>query len=594
MAKRRKQRASAPVAHERPAFSWPAASLLVAALIGVFATFGTSLQLEAVDITLATAALAALAGVYAVVSSRVVLQPTRLTLSLVAFLVWSFSAMLASGRGWTAFMGEPTALEGWGAMAAMAAIGWGAACVHRPLRRMLATIAPWLVALQCVWALVQVVNGADGTGTLPNSTYLGEFVVLLLPWTLVDADEWSGAQLWTRAFVALFAVAVLGAAGSRVAAVAALVWAVWTFAHLKAAPQPVRRWGGPIAAAAVVIGGLVFARAEVLGSAGVSTLGARPAMWKLALLAIAKKPVLGWGPDGFTAGGSSVLTPEVAGRGLDLVFRFSSTDPHNIVVFIAVSTGVVGLLLFLWYCVEVVRRWLHLRSEGLIASPAAWGSALCIAVLLTAPLSSHVLPLLALAIGVSVAPLAKRATAASWQRPATLGACALLVVSALAMGASALVRLPFENSGPEVSPAKALASEKASALMPFDPHLAYLVSLHTGYAARTDSSIALRRPDLAAIQRAAALDGASAIYELEYARTLEFYGSTPASVDAAFRESLRRYPGFPNARAEYGLFLARQGRDAAARIQLEIAERLDDDDPQVQQALEAAQKALAE
>lgn len=594
MAKRRKQRAATPVAEERPAFSWPAAVLLGTALVGVFATFGTSLQLEAVDITIVTAALAAAAGIYAVLSSRVVLQPTRLTLALAAFLTWSFAAMLASGRGWTAFMGEPTALEGWGAMAAMAAIGWGAGCVHRPLRRMLAAIAPWLIALQSVWAAVQLVSGADGSGTLPNSTYLGEFVVLLLPWVLVDADERSGAQLWTRAFVALFAVAVLGAAGSRVAAVAALVWAVWTFAHLKAAPRVVRRWGGPVAAAAVVVGGLVFARAEVLGSVGVSTLGARPAMWQVALLAIAKKPLLGWGPDGFTAGGSAVMTPQVASRGLDLVFRFSSTDPHNIVVFIAVSTGVVGLLLFLWYGFEVVRRWLHLRSQGLFAAPAAWGTALCLAVLLTAPLSSHVLPLLAVAIGVSVAPLAKRATAAAWQRPVTVGVCSLLVVNALAMGASALVRLPLENTGAEVSPGKALASEKAASLLPFDPHLAYLVSLHTGFAARTDASIAQRRPDLAAIERAANLDSASSLYALEYARTLEFYSSDPASVEAAFRETLQRYPGFPIARAEYGLFLARQGRDEEARTQLALAKRLDDDDPQVQQAIEAAEKELAE
>lgn len=594
MAKRRRAGKSAVAPQGQSGLPWLAVALVAASVLPQFVTLTARHQLEAVDVTIAFASLAGLVGAYLLIREGSRLEPTRTTVAWSLFLAWGFISMLASGRGWTAFSGEATALSGWGALALITVTGWSAGRLHPDVNRIVSLVAPWLVAFQCGFAIVQLLLGGFGVGTLPNSTYLGEAVLLLLPWVLVPSDARAGRDLLLRVGIALLAVAALGASGSRVAAVLGLIWAVWCFSRQAAAPLVVRRWAGPIAILLVAGGGLIFARSEVLGSVGVQTLGGRPLMWRVAALALAQRPVLGWGPDGFVAGGASVMTPQLAEKGLNLVFRFGTTDPHNLLVFIAVSFGVVGLGLFLWFVAEVVLRWRALRRFGSLNVPAAWAIALGLGVLLTAPPSPHILPLLGLVAGLSLAPFAERNSQSEIQRYASIGAIVFLGLASSLLGANAFARLPFEYAGPQVAASKAVRSERAAQLWAFDPHMAYLASLQLGFAAQNDSSLAARQPDLLAIRRAAGLDRRNPFYGLEYARTLGFYGADPELVEAAFKETLRRYPAFPSAQAEYGLFLAERGRESDARRHLAIARRVDDGDPEVAKAIEAAEKALGD
>lgn len=596
MAKRRSAAAGRPdrPAESTPVWDWRSAALVGAALLTPLAAFGATVQNQAVDATVVVFALAAVLGCYLLAEGRASLQPTRLTVAWSVFLGWACVSALASGRVWSAFMGEASALAGLASLIAFTAISWSAGMRSRGVESALIAAAPWFVALQSVWALVQISRGGPGVGSLPNSTYLGEFVVLLLPWVIVRGREYPRLRLIARIVLVLVAVTALGASGSRVAAVLALVWTVWTFSQLTHLPVSLRRWAGPGAVALVLLAGLVFARAEILGSVGVGTLGARPQMWRLAARAVALRPLLGWGPDGFLAGGARAMTPQVAERGLKLVFGYGNTDPHNLVVFIVVSTGIVGMLAFFWAVAELLLRWRRLRLEGKGSGSARWALALCAGVLLTAPATPHILPLLAIATGLSVAPLARRASEERWQRPLAVSVVAVFLITSLTYGANALARMPYEDFGPEVSVAKAASVEKAAARWRFDPYLAYLSSLHLGYAVQADNALASQRPDLRAIERAASLDTHNPFYALELARTLDFYSAPQDRVEEAFEETLARYPGSPLARAEFALFLARRGRTEAAIEHLRLARLLDDGTVEgVGAAIEAAEKELA-
>lgn len=585
-----------------------AIALIALACVALVSIFGAKVQASAVDeggVTLGVTGLVAAASLLAM---RTGLFPrTRLGWAWTALLAWLVVSTAVSGSVWRSLMGEVTGLLGWFALGALTLVIVAVSWRGEAVRRLLETVAPFVIAGEVIATAIQLTTsgqigsfdaGAVARGSLPNSTYLGEAMLLLLPWAL--ADNRGGIALSRTARTALVAstVIVLAASGSRVAAAVALVWALAVLVRRSALSRAMRIAVTVGLVVAVAGGAFVFARGEVLGSAGVTALGERPQMWHAAVLAVEKRPVTGWGPDGFVAGGGSVTTPALAKAGPVVVFRPGGTDPHDLPLWVAVSGGLVGFALFVWICAELVLAWRARARAGADVAPGVWAVVGVTAVLLTAPAAIEILPLFAVSLGLSLAPppgASKRPFADLDVARKTAGwvALGLLCVTCALYAANALTRNAFEVANQQVSPARAASAQAASNLWAADPHLAYLASLHWGYAARADRSVAARQPDLAAIERAVALDAHDPFVALELARTLVFYGAEASRIDAAFAETFRRFPLYPAAHAEYAAYLAQSGRAEEAREQIAIAELAGADDPDRDAALTAARAALS-
>lgn len=549
-----------------------AAVIVAASLAPMLLWFGAANATQAVDaVTALSAAGASVACIVALLTGSGPAITRRVVLPGALFLGWALMSALASGRGWSAFAGQPTSMLGWSTLAALAALALVAASAAPRLRPWFAGWAWAFVAAQSLLAIGQLFRGAPAAGTLPNSTYLGEMLLLLLPWTLAEND-----RPWLRRISAALAVVALSAGGSRVASAVALVWAVWWILRRSGLPARARHATAASAAVLAAAAGLLFARAELLGTVRVATLGLRPVMLRLAAEAVALRPILGWGPDGFVAGGGAASTLERARSSTLIVLQPGSVDPHSSLAWIAVSTGVVGFALFTWLAVAVVRNWRAQAVSGEDVAPAAWAVAGSFVVMLTAPAALQTLPLFAVVLGLSLASGTREPDRRSNGGPGaarhwwTSALVVLALITALA-AANGATRARLELASAERSPSLAPAAEKAARLWAVDPHLWHLASLHWGYVGLADPRIAASRPDLTAAEKAVALDARDPFYALELARTRRYYELPPAQVEAAFTEAFMRYPAFPLGRAEYALFLAQQGRDDDARRELELA-----------------------
>jgi O-antigen ligase len=491
---------------------------------------------------------------------------------------WALLSALLSGRFWAAFVGEVGSMLGWTLLAAMTAVAIAGKRYAPQVRRILMAAA-WPVLL-CESALLffQVATGSGGfSGTMPNSTYLGEALLLLLPWALGDAET-PAWQKWPRLATVALTIGALAAAGARIATVVAAVWAIWTLLRRSTFSARVRTVGVLVVIAVVVAAGLVYARAEILGSTSLATLGKRPGMVRVAAAATTLRPALGWGPDGFMSGGSAASTPELASTGSVVALAPGAGDPHSLVLWVLVSTGIVGLGLFVWFSAEVVLSWRRRIIDGVEASPAIWSVAGPLIVFLTAPATPLVLPLFALVLGVSLGdPSAVRQDEAKLPVLENALVAACIVALGLASAVLALdagTRATFEVTGADRSPSSAAGALRVARIWAVDPHLWYLASTHIGYARVADSATFADRSDLQALSQAAALDRRSPFYPLELGWVLRVYGESPGSIGAAYEEALRRYPIDARAHADYAGFLAGIGRVADAEKQLTAAQIL--------------------
>lgn len=133
--------------------------------------------------------------------------------------------------------------------------------------------------------------------------------------------------------------------------------------------------GGAIAAAAAAPSGTSRA-ASVTSSA----LTPRIEMWKAATRAIADRPFFGFGPGRFREATGRLRTTQMArAEGPDKLFL----DAHNVVAEVAVTTGLLGLLLAL--------AWLGLASSQ-VSGPFAAAAAGILCLTLVQPLSVSTVP----------------------------------------------------------------------------------------------------------------------------------------------------------------------------------------------------------
>jgi hypothetical protein len=381
------------------------------------------------------------------------------------------------------------------------------------------------------------------------------------------------------------------------ARVALAVGVVSTAAFVVHAAGSSRRWTGAKMAGvwAVSVAGLVALAAAVLvatGRAGAVSafLADRMRLWWPALRAIAHRPLVGFGPDGYDAGIYSFVTA----RGINPAAGFGqvSPDPHNLLLWVTVSTGLVGLALFGWWLYEIVRNWVHqVRTGGgagvfaPVVGTLAYG-----ALAMTTPAAMQSMPVFVLVLASSLRPEANRIAAENPARRPGKRAHAVLEVSrawGLAGSAArwlslALAVLLLLVAGTRLSIARVdrqnLGDPRWTQTLAdawhFDAFLYYRASIDWGFAVGREPSLRQTRPDLAAIRRAVALEPRNPIYQTELARTLGFYGEPPSTVEPAFREAMRLFPGSPDAHAGYAEYLMSLGRmqDAGRVLEAGLAE----------------------
>jgi hypothetical protein len=258
-------------------------------------------------------------------------------------------------------------------------------------------------------------------------------------------------------------------------------------------------------------------------------------------------------------------------------------DPHDLLLWVVASTGLVGLALFLWFGAETALRWRQRLRQDVDAWPPIWAVAGACVMLLTAPAYPAVLPLLALALGVSIAGPGPdhRDGAPEGALPVAVGLAALIVL-AVACGVLALdagVRSSFEDVTAARSPGIAANSLSIAGQWSVDPHLWLLASRHVGQAMAENPASFADSPDLAALERAQALDALDPDYPLGLAWRLQAHQAPAAQVEQAYQREFELYPLQPQARADFALYLAGLGRGADAAKQLEVARILMAKDP---------------
>ncbi len=557
-------------------------------------------QSQGVDVTASWVGVLGVAAAIALVADRaVMLRPDRLTLAWTAFLGWAFVSTLASGRFWAGLMGEPTNMLGWFLLLATTALVLVGSIHGAAFRRHLESWV-WLVVLaELLWVIYGQLTATDqSAGTFFNSTYLGEGLLLLLPWCLPARETPSGQRVARYATIAL-ALVVFAVTSSRAAFVLLLVWIVWAVArrvHVPAAYKLAALGGLSL----IALGSMIAMRRKFFDDAGSAFFGGRLALWfEDGARAVAARPLAGWGPDGFGVGKAAVGTLERAAA----VVGPGTSDPHNLLVWVAVSTGVIGLTLFAWAATEVVIAWRSRAQGGIDIAQSVWAICMCLAVGMTAPLTLHVWPMLALMFGVSlwlppVSPCSKQKQPIGgdeglWRAVSVAAFLSIALASgAMALNAGTRASLEITRSGSTSALAsKALA---ASRVWPLDAYIAYLTSLHTAWVSSTVPAYAAERIDLEAVERARSLDMRNPAYALEYARTVQYYRQPAEAVDAAYAEAFRRYPTFPLAHAEYAVYLAASGRTDEARGHLEIAKLPDDQDSERLEAIRQAESLIAE
>jgi tetratricopeptide (TPR) repeat protein len=192
------------------------------------------------------------------------------------------------------------------------------------------------------WQPVDLVTDAQSPlyTTLGRSNFTGAYLAMLLPLTvalaLIARPRWQRLAGLGLALGELIVIALTLARGAWLAAgvAAAACGLLWVW------PRLARRWriaaaGGGLVALAGLVAGLGW-----LSGQGTSA-AARLAIWHATLDLIARRPLLGYGPEALGLVSPRVYPPQLVyyqGRGI-LVDR-----AHNVLLDWAVTSGVLGLL----------------------------------------------------------------------------------------------------------------------------------------------------------------------------------------------------------------------------------------------------------
>ncbi|MBK7821534.1 MAG: O-antigen ligase family protein [Tessaracoccus sp.] len=319
------------------------------------------------------------------VAAAVVLRGTR------SFL--DHRVLLAAGAGLAAFvaaallgatpvlslMGRFPRYEGIGMLllyVGLAAAGAVVICGQRLQQALLALAALQAVLLtQVVWETAQ--GGARVATSVGNASDLAVVGLTGFGVLLWHALTYRYAWLWAGTGAAAFVVLLSGSRGGWFGLVAIVAGAVVLLATA-------RRWrtgawaGGMLLAAAAVVLAVPGTRSRLLGEGlAFRTADGRLLMWRETLALVGDRPMTGAGPSRFVDEIGAFHTEQWA----RMVGPENPPDsPHNVVLQVLASTGILGAVAALAAVVVVVVLLLRARSDWaracLLASLGA-GVALC-------------------------------------------------------------------------------------------------------------------------------------------------------------------------------------------------------------------------
>ena len=473
----------------------------------------------------------------------------RPALLALAFLAWAGVATLTAPDMTVAFWGRYSLGTGWLFMGALVA-AWMLGASVRPGAAALVERGIWVacVANASIALLQQVVDlsglslglyGGRSAGLYGNPVYLAELLAGGLWLALCRQRRWSFGNVAGL----LIITAALAVSGSRWALGVALLAAGASMIHLG--------WRRGGAATLLVLAGLAFgsglASAGISGggTTGIDRAGAAPASgirprldtWRSALPAIGARPVLGWGPNGFLAATSLHRTLAIArAEGPDTLFG----DAHNVVVEIAVATGLPGLALFLGWLVlgfGAVRR-VDLDPDVSIA--LAGFTVASMTMMLVEPLHVGVTPVALLALGAAAAAGRDSAGGPRRTSPAVGRAAAgMLCAAGLAtMIVLAVGLIDLRHAELADDPA---AARSAARLLPRWAEPASVVARMTSFHAIVDRDQAARTESLLWYRAAAGRDSQDPTPWNEWGGALTLAGDEQAAA-AAYKHALARNP----------------------------------------------------
>ncbi len=306
------------------------------------------------------------------------LAGSRIVWALAALAVLSVLSLVTTRDMRLSLLGAYPNYTGLVTIAAWIALGLASAATPRDeLRRVLGRGAILSLVVVGIYATAQrfgldpmppsaAFDSGRAASTLGNAANLGVFVALALPFAIdraaVETEPAWRAVAWLGL---VLGAAAAGFSGSRGA------WAAIALGLVVMAVSAGRaRWSraGVVIVAAVLALSIaltpVSASRATGGGTGASTVAGRLAVWSATLPMIVERPYLGWGPSGFGRAHTTYLTPaEVDPRG-----RVEALDdPHNLVLSVATSCGIPGvlaLLAILWLCGAELLRARRRSADG--------------------------------------------------------------------------------------------------------------------------------------------------------------------------------------------------------------------------------------
>lgn len=202
--------------------------------------------------------------------------------------------------------------------------------------------------------------GTRAYATLGNPVFLGGYTLLLLPLSL-GTFLWGSGRRWGYVLSSTLLYAALLASQTRAAWVGALAAGAVLGAALVSTRGPWKRAAAMAAILATVTVVMVTSRPEAtLGGRAAATfrssdaaLAERLYLWKHTLPMIAQRPLLGWGY-------STLLGrfPDIGSEEYQRIYGWNAVGidtPHNELLHVAYSIGLLGLAAYLWFLVGVGR-----------------------------------------------------------------------------------------------------------------------------------------------------------------------------------------------------------------------------------------------
>lgn len=336
------------------------------------------------------------------------------------------------------------------------------------------------LAINVAVGLIQVLASVEGgtmnvsqgraSGLLANAVYFGSAVTGALGWA-----AWRSLRAGRRhdlVLTAWFALGV-GLSGSRVALLASVVGVVGC-----AVAVGMKRLPHTAAALCVGLGaawaaGERSARRTTISRLATSGSDGRTEIWSYGFEAFRDRPLFGWGMGRFRVAVQGRFSEEFTRRLAADDTVQSWTDPHNVLVMVVVTTGIIGAIVVAAFGWQAVRT-----SQGPLRAFAVFTALTWSA----QPASMHSLPLAVLALGLS-APVVTLGMPKRSVRTDQIAVVVGFALLALVTVPSVVMRRAVAESDPDVA-------EQVAPWFVGDPVTADLVSnLFIARSGRTDADV---------------------------------------------------------------------------------------------------------